>query len=100
MRMATGDWAKAKVRELVAHARRSRPAWSWKLLVRPETFPLLDPKPGSLSHPDPSYAPLDILTFDGCELSTLDLVWDIVLASPVDATASHPTKLRLPTGST
>ena len=88
--MATGDWTKAKVCDLVVHARQSWPGWSWKLLVRPETLPLLDPKPASLSHPDPGYAPLEILTYDDCELSALDLAWDIVLASPVDADGFTP----------
>ena len=85
MRNMTGsDWTQERVRDLLAHARQAQPGWSWKLSVRPETLAMLDPKPGALSHPDPGLAPLDILTFDGCELAALDLLWDIVLVSAVD----------------
>lgn len=54
---------------------------------------MLDPEPGSLSHPNPGLAPLDILTFDGCELAAMDILWDIVLASAVDVHGFTPNEL-------
>jgi hypothetical protein len=79
-----GNWTQRHVRALVAHAQEDDPRWEWKLRVRPETAALLLPEAGLLWHPDPKYAPLEVQKFADCEVAVIDLLADIVMASPVD----------------
>jgi hypothetical protein len=91
--MAEENWTETHVRALIAHARGRDPRWSWKLTVRPETAALLGLEPGLLQHPSPRYVPLEVATFDGCEVRVIDLVADFVLASPVDGYGLTPDDL-------
>jgi hypothetical protein len=82
--MADPNYTEQSIRQLVAHARSQHPQWEWKLLMRPETAALVDLDAGLVWHPDPKFEPLDVMKFDDCEISIIELVGDFVMASPVD----------------
>jgi len=75
-----------QVRQLIAHARHEAPDWhgEWNIRVRPETFALLskDLRPGVILDPEDITRGLATEAIDGCEVRTVDLLWDVVMAYP------------------
>ncbi|MCF6378119.1 hypothetical protein L2K70_10945 [Nocardioides KLBMP 9356] len=86
------NWTQQQVRALIAHARAADPRWSWKLAMRPESAALLDLEAGLVWSPDPAYGPLEVKKFDECEIATLDLGGDFVLASPLNDQGTTPSE--------
>lgn len=61
--------------------------------MRPEAAALIELDQGLVWHPEPQYEPLEVLKFQECEISAVDLVADFVLASAVDEHGLSPAEL-------
>ena len=85
-----------QVSDLVSFARTQSPSWrgEWTLTLRPETHCLLDDAVtlGEIPHElEPLlYQPLRGQLFNGCEIETQPLLWDIAMIAPGLGDNSRP----------